>query len=74
MRILSGVGYTANLLVKFVFEKGYKPNWTGELFIISERIPRRPYPVYRVKDLVGEKVAGTFYGTELRRVSRRKPR
>ena len=70
----SKVGDTVGLFkAKLTFEKGYTPNWTGELFIISESIPRRPYTVYRVKDLLGKKVAGTFYGAELQRVSKSTP-
>lgn len=31
---------------KRTFDKGYLPNWTTELFIISERIPGRyPYVI-----------------------------
>lgn len=53
--------------LKQVFEKGYLPNWTEEVFTISSRIPRRP-PVYRVKDSNGEVILGTFYEQELQKV------
>ena len=60
------VGDTVRLSkTKLTFEKGYRPNWTEELFTISERIPRRPYPVYKVIDLMGDRVEGTFYAVEL---------
>ena len=49
------------------FKKGYLPNWTTELFVISARIPRHP-PVYRLKDYDGEILEGTFYEQELQRV------
>jgi transposase InsO family protein len=52
---------------KMVFDKGYLPNWTEELFTISERIPRFP-PVYRIKDHDGEVLEGTFYEQELQKV------
>ena len=42
------------------FKKGYLPNWTEEVFTITERIPRQP-PVYRIADYDGEKLDGTFY-------------
>ncbi len=54
---------------KMTFEKGYRPNWTDELFVITERIKRTP-PVYRIKDLAGELLEGTFYETELQEVDK----
>ena len=50
-----------------VFQKGYLPGWTEEIFKISSRIPRRP-PVYRLKDLNDERIEGIFYGKELQKV------
>ena len=52
---------------KLTFEKGYETNWTEELFIVTECIPRDP-PVYRIKDLLNEPIQGTFYAQELQRV------
>ena len=52
---------------KLQFEKGYESNWSEELFTISGRLPRTP-PVYKVKDLLGEEIDGTFYLQELQRV------
>lgn len=46
------------------FEKGYTPNWTRELFRIVSRFPTHP-PVYKVADLKGEELEGTFYAEEL---------
>lgn len=54
---------------KAVFEKGYLPNWTEEIFIISERIPRTP-PVYRIKDCEANTLEGTFYEYELQKVDK----
>ena len=54
---------------KMKFEKGYRPNWTEELFIVSERLNRNP-PVYRIKDLAGEVLEGTFYELELQEVEK----
>jgi hypothetical protein len=53
--------------LKNVFEKGYFPNWTLEIFTVSACIPRKP-PVYRVKDAQGEEIQGTFYAEELQKV------
>ena len=52
---------------KGLFEKGYLPNWSEEIFTIVKRIPRNP-PVYRLKDYDNEKVEGTFYEEELQAV------
>lgn len=53
---------------KTVFEKGYTANFSEEHFEISERLARRP-PVYRIKDLSGEVLAGVFYEAELQPVT-----
>ena len=55
--------------VKHTFEKGYLPNWTEEIFTITERIPRQP-PVYRLKDYSGELLEGVFYEAELQKVEK----
>ena len=53
--------------MKRTFEKGYLPNFSKEIFIISKQIPRDP-PVYKLKDLDGEELKGTFYEQELQKV------
>ena len=50
------------------FRKGYETGWTEEIFKIIKRVPRNP-PVYKVEDLMGETLEGTFYGTELQKVN-----
>ncbi|GBL99964.1 hypothetical protein AVEN_201548-1 [Araneus ventricosus] len=52
---------------KFTFEKGYETNFSEELFVVSEYVKRSP-SVYRIKDLLGEPVLGTFYLQELQKV------
>jgi hypothetical protein len=52
---------------KLTFEKGYETNWTEELFIITECV-KRQIPVYRISDLLGESILGTFYPQELQKV------
>ena len=44
---------------KGTFEKGFTPNWTEELFIISSVKATKP-PTYTIKDTLGEPVQGTF--------------
>ena len=45
---------------KRTFDKGYIPNWMTEIFLVSERLPRK-LPVYRLKDQLGEVLEGLFY-------------
>ena len=46
-----------------MFDKGYTPNWSEEIFIVQER-----EPVYLLRDFNGENVTGSFYKPELQRV------
>ena len=52
---------------KMIFDKGYLPNWTEEIFTITERIARKP-PVYRLSDFNGDLIFGTFYEYELQKI------
>jgi hypothetical protein len=54
---------------KGIFDKGYKANWSIEIFTIAERLPRQP-PVYRIKDQQGEVIEGVFYEQELQHVEK----
>jgi hypothetical protein len=55
---------------KIVFKKGYLPGWTEEIFVVDKRLTdqQRYIPVYRLRDLQGEQVKGTFYEQELQKV------
>ena len=46
------------------FDKGYTPNWTEEVLLIDEIRPTDPI-TYKIKDLNGEEIEGTFYREEL---------
>lgn len=51
--------------VKSIFEKGYLPNWTEEIFTISS-INRKHSPiVYKLRDYNGEVIDGSFYRQEI---------
>ena len=52
---------------KKVFDKGYLPSFTLEIFVIDKILPRSP-SVYKLRDLNGEVVEGIFYDEELVRV------
>jgi hypothetical protein len=53
---------------KKTFEKGYTPNWTEEVFTISEVKSTKP-PTYKIKDSKGEEIQGTFYEPELQKTT-----
>ena len=48
------------------FEKGYTPRWTEEVFDIDVVQYTDP-PTYKLKDLNGEKITGSFYEPELQK-------
>jgi len=53
---------------KGLFEKGFTPNWTEEVFTISKI--QRPNPAtYKITDYNGEEIQGTFYEQELQKTS-----
>lgn len=53
---------------KEVFDKGYKPIWTNEIFVIKQVISHHQ-PVYRISDLEGTNITGSFYEPELQKVT-----
>ena len=50
--------------IKNIFSKGYTKNWSREMFIIDSVLKTNPW-TYKIKDLNGEKVIGSFYEKEL---------
>ena len=51
---------------KNIFAKGYMPNWSEEVFIIS-KIKNTVSWTYVINDLNGEEIIGTFYEKELQK-------
>ena len=50
------------------FDKGYTPRWTEEVFTVSE--VRYTDPItYKLKDLKGEEIKGSFYEQELQKTT-----
>jgi len=47
-----------------VFDKGYTPNWTEEVFTIDKIQYTNPI-TYLLKDLSNEEIKGSFYAPEL---------
>ena len=53
---------------KNIFAKGYTPNWSEEVFIISKIKNKVPW-TYVINDLNGEEITGTFYEKELQKTN-----
>ena len=53
---------------KYIFAKGYTPNWSEEIFLIKEIENTFPW-TYVINDLNGEEIIGTFYEKELQKTS-----
>ena len=49
-----------------VFDKGYTPNWTEEVFVVDKILLTKPV-TYKIVDLLGEKIKGSFYEKELQK-------
>ena len=52
---------------KPVFEKVYLPNWTEQIFTISQQVQRSP-PVHHIKNYQDVLIEGTFYKVELQKL------
>ena len=53
---------------KGLFEKGFTPNWTEEVFTVS-KIQRTNPVTYKMTEYNGEEIQGTFYEKELQKLS-----
>ena len=53
---------------KKTFEKGYTTRWTEEIFTIVE-VKRTSHVTYKIADLNGEEIKGSFYEPELQKTS-----
>ena len=53
-----------------VFDKGYTPNWTEEIFIIDQVLPTKPI-TYKIKDLMEKEIKGSFYEKELQKTKQK---
>ncbi|PFX19751.1 putative uncharacterized transposon-derived protein F54H12.3 [Stylophora pistillata] len=51
-----------------VFDKGFTPNWTEEIFVVDKIQYSNPI-TYKLKDLLGEEIKGSFYEQEMLRAN-----
>ena len=59
-----------NLKQKNIFAKGYAPNWSEEVSVISKIKNTVPW-TYVINDLNGEKIIGIFYEKELQKTNQK---
>ena len=52
--------------IKGIFDKGYLPNWSEELFTVSEVKETNPV-TYKLQDFLGNVLDGSFYNEELQK-------
>ena len=57
-------------MTRMWFHKGYLPGWTDELFQVAQ-VFRDNSPYYKIKDLQGECLEGTFYEEESQKIYRK---
>ena len=55
---------------KNVIAKGYTPNWSEDVFVISKIKNTVPW-IYVINDLNGEEIIGTFYEEELQKTNKK---
>ena len=53
---------------KYIFAKGYTPNWSEEIFIVDKVKNTLPW-TYEINDLSTEKILGSFYEKELQKTN-----
>ena len=53
---------------KGIFDKGFTPRWTEEIFTVSQVQYTDP-PTYKITDNNGEEIQGTFYEQELQKTN-----
>ena len=63
-----GGDHVRNSKYKNIFAKGYAPNWSEEVFIVSKIKNTVPW-TYVINDLSGEEITGSFYEKELQKTS-----
>ena len=56
---------------KNIFAKGYNPNWSEEVFVVTGIKNTVPW-TYVVSNLNGEEITGNFYEKELQKASQEK--
>lgn len=56
--------------LKRTFEKGYQEKWTVEYFKIAKRFKRDKQDIYKISDINGDLIQGSFYRYELQKINK----
>ena len=54
--------------VRTLFSREYDEKWSGEIFIIAQRLLKEGLPIYKLKDYMDEEIKGSFYQSELQKI------
>lgn len=57
--------------LKNIFQKGYTPNWSRELFIVSGINVKFVPIMYTITDFHGQEIIGKFYEQELQKIKKK---
>ena len=60
-----------NSKYKYIFAKGYTPNWSEDVSVIKKVKNTVPW-TYFINDLNGDEIIGTFYEKELQKTNQQK--
>ncbi|XP_061170272.1 uncharacterized protein LOC133179560 [Saccostrea echinata] len=52
------------------FQRDYDQTYTEEIFVVRERFISQGLPIYKLKDMMDDPIQGTFYASELQKVSK----
>ena len=55
---------------KSIFAKGYAPNWSEEVFVVSKMKNTISW-TYMISDLIGEEITGSFYEKKLQKINQK---
>ena len=57
--------YVRVSFLRRTFQREHDIRWSQEIFVVAHRFARQGKPIYRIKDLHGELIRGSFYQWEL---------
>ncbi|XP_061167375.1 uncharacterized protein LOC133176237 [Saccostrea echinata] len=52
------------------FQRDYDQTYTEEIFVVDQRFVSQGIPIYKIKDMMDEPIKGSFYASELQKVSK----
>ena len=56
-------------VAKGPFTKGYLPNWTEQIYTVSEVLDTTEPVQYKLQDYYDEEIKGSFYAAEIQKVA-----